>query len=231
MDVLIGDTGLIGGVLQEAHCFQQTFNSSNLQQASLSQYDIDALHLACLPAQKWKANLYPVDDFFNMQKVVQRLRGCKAKEVVLYSTIDVYKRSENRLDYGTVRHLFELLIAELFADSVVKIVRLPALFHSSFKKNALYDLLNNHEIEKINGNSAYQWYSLDDLWGDVKALEESGTYDLFSATIETSELIDRFFPGVQVGYGERIEYQCGTIKYSKDEMLSKMEAFINAYRR
>jgi hypothetical protein len=118
----------------------------------------------------------------------------------------------------------------MFPNSVVKIIRLPALFHKRIKKNVLFDLLNNNNVDQINGNSAYQWYDLNDLWEDTLEIKEAGIYDLFSEPIETQEILDRFFPEAKVSYGSRIDYHCGSYKYGKEEMLAKMEAFINAYR-
>ena len=230
MQMLIGDTGLIGSILQEHQSFNHSYNSSNLHRATLFNGTIDKLYLACLPAQKWRANLDPAADFFNMQEIAATIRDWEVKEIILYSTIDIYKHSFGSLDYGRVRRMFELLVKAMFPNSTVKIIRLPALFHKRIKKNILFDLLNDNEIEKINGNSAYQWYDLNDLWQDTLAINEGGIYDLFSEPIETQEILDRFFPTAKVSYGSRIDYHCGSYKYRKEEMLAKMEAFINAYR-
>lgn len=230
MDVLIGSTGLIGGILQEHQQFNHLYNSSNLYRASLLNGTIDKLYLACLPAEKWKANQNPARDFFNMQEIAATIRPWEVKEIILYSTIDIYKHSFGNLDYGRVRRIFELLVKAMFPNSAVKIIRLPALFHKRIKKNVLFDLLNDNNVDQINGNSAYQWYDLNDLWQDTLAIEEAGIYDLFSEPIETQEILDRFFPEAKVSYSSRIDYHCGSYKYGKEEMLAKMEAFINAYR-
>ena len=147
MDVLVGSTGLIGGVLQEHHAFDHCFNSSNIHEAPLLKGNIDRLYLACLPAEKWKANRAPIDDFNNMNYVLAKIRLWRPREIILYSTIDIYSQSgkyiENfpevhGIDYGATRYIFELLIKASFPESVITIIRLPALFHKRIKKNILF---------------------------------------------------------------------------------------------
>ena len=93
MDVLVGSTGLIGRVLREHHDFGYLFNSENIHLAPSLKQDIDRLYLACLPAEKWKANQAPMADFDNMHRVVTKIQALKPKEVILYSTIDIYHQT------------------------------------------------------------------------------------------------------------------------------------------
>jgi hypothetical protein len=240
MDVLVGSTGLIGSVLREHHDFDCRFNSENIHLAPLLKEGIDTLYLACLPAEKWKANQAPIADFDNMYHVLTKIRLWKPREVVLYSTIDVYSQTYkyvqdfpemHAIDYGSVRYIFELLVKQTFPNSIVTIIRLPALFHKRIKKNILFDLLNRHNIEKINANSCYQWYDLSDLWTDTKACEKGKSHQWFSAPIETLEIIDKWFPWArtEVDCSLRIEYNYGPYFASKEATMKKMEAFINAW--
>ena len=71
-----------------------------------------------------------------------------------------------------------------------------------FKKqvpiNILFDLLNNNEIHKINYNSEYQWYNLENLIKDtsyylITAKNNKSVINLFSEPINTSEILDIFY--------------------------------------
>jgi hypothetical protein len=239
MDVLVGSTGLIGQVLREAHEFGACFHSKNIHEAPLLKEPIERLYLACMPAEKWKANAAPLDDFDNMNSIIQNIRHFPSPaEVIVYSTIDVHGQTAYytdgtpeifAIDYGTNRYIFEMLVKATFRDSVVTIIRLPALFHRLIKKNILFDLLTNNNVEKINANSAYQWYCLDDLWKDTKKAISGATNEFYTAPIETREIIERFFPDAKVGSGLRIEYSIPPYKDDKAKIMKKMEAFINAW--
>ena len=92
-----------------------------------------------------------------------------------------------------------------------------------------FHLANN--VEKVNANSCYQWYDLNDLWADTEACEKGRNHQWFSAPIETLEVIDKWFPWArtEVDCGARIEYNYGPYFISKENIMSKMEAFINAW--
>lgn len=238
MDVLVGSTGLIGSVLQDSHNFDHCYHSRTLHRARLLQGTIDKLYLACLPAEKWKANQDPLRDFANMQLVVEDIKHWQCREVVLYSTIDIFSDEKDvfelpkidEINYGTTRRIFELLIREAFPSAKLKVIRLPALFHNRIKKNILFDLLNNNELHNVNIDSAYQWYDLNDLWHDTEQVKEDGYHNFFSEPIETKDIIERMFPRARVGIGPRKAYNLGPYFASKEEMLAKMEVFVRSYR-
>ena len=228
MDVLVGNTGLIGGILCKHHKFDECFNSSNIHLAPLHKLAIDKLYLACLPAEKWKANQSPMADFDNMYHVLTKIRLWKPREIILYSTIDIYGESHS-INYGTNRYIFELLIKSTFPDAIVTIIRLPALFHKDIKKNVLFDLLSKNNVEKINANSSYQWYDLNDLWRDTSACQKGTEHQWFSAPIDTWEIINKWFPWASaiVTWGPRIDYNLTPYFTSKEETMKKMGVFIN----
>lgn len=242
MDVLVGSSGLIGSVLCDNHHFQYCFNSSNIHTAPLLTAQVDKLYLACLPAEKWKANQKPLEDFANMHSVVEAIKHWQPREVVLYSTIDVYGQTYDvkgvqpaevaAIDYGTTRYIFELLIKQCFPRAIITIIRLPALFHVRIKKNALYDLLNENNVSLISPASAYQWYCLEDLWDDTENVSKGGVHHFFSEPIAMIEIISRFFPEARdkaIGT-QAVGYDCGPYFTSKKQALAKMEKFINDVR-
>lgn len=246
MKVLIGDTGLVGGVLQEQTRFDATFNSSNIEDLPRQCPEIKQLYLACLPATKWLINKSPNHDLANAINIVSILQSVKIWEVVLYSTIDVYQDSPAGVDerflpsfsgvnYGSNRLVFEQLIQHGLPNAKVKIIRLPALFHRSIKKNILYDLLNDNCLEQANVNSAYQWYPLNKLWRDTENAPFAIT-NLFPPPIETQVIVERFFPEKKLWEGPKVVYNFCTkysitgYLYDQQTVLQLMEAFINEVR-
>jgi hypothetical protein len=249
MKVLVGDTGLIGRVLQQSTNFDATFNSSNIHELpniANMPGQVDELYLACLPATKWLVNQDPAKDLNNILSIVDVLTTVWATKVILISTIDIYQHTDcgasedfwthfGPLGYGSNRLLFETLIQNTLAFNTC-IVRLPAVFHPLIKKNILFDLLNDNNVEQINGNSAYQWYPLNRLWQDIQSVKGEGVINLFPPPIETLDIIDKFFPNAQIASGDRISYDYSTMAtqsgywLSKDEVMQEMEAFINEAR-
>ena len=249
MKVLVGDTGLIGSVLQQSANFDATFNSSNiheLPEIANMPGQVDELYLACLPATKWLVNQDPAKDFNNILSIVDALTQVWATKVILISTIDIYHPDDcggnescwthfGPLGYGTNRLLFETLVQDTLAFNTC-IVRLPAVFHPLIKKNILFDLLNGNNVNQINGNSAYQWYPLKRLWQDIQEVKGNEVINLFPPPIETLEIIGKFFPNAEISSGDRISYDYRTMAtksgywLSKEEVMNDMEAFINEAR-
>jgi nucleoside-diphosphate-sugar epimerase len=168
MKILVGSTGLIGTTLKEKLKFDFTYNSKNISTFNDYVYENATLYLSCLPATKWLVNKDIKSDIKNINKIIEILSKQKFKKVVLFSTIDVYNNTpllsdENTtinigsLSYGTNRFLFELLVSEFIETDNLQIFRLPALFSKNIKKNVLYDLIHNNNVNQINVNSAFQW--------------------------------------------------------------------------
>jgi hypothetical protein len=222
MKALFGSTGLVGRALQEQTAFDQLYSSCNFRDILITGQHIDHLVLCCLPATKWKINQDPLADLQNIVSIVDVLTGVHADRITLISTIDVYGHNGSSMceadnlllkepNYGGNRLLFERLIKAQFRRELVQIIRLPALFHRLIKKNILFDLIHNHETEKINANSSYQWYPLDRLWSDIAKCPPNGTVNLFPAPIETVAIMEEFFPSAPRFMRERIEYNHRTM--------------------
>lgn len=172
---LIGHTGLVGGNLLRQHYFDDCFNSSNIQEIEGRHYEL----LVCsgVSGTKWLANLHPAEDQEKIDRLMGHLRNVTADRLILISTVDVYGKpsqvdedsvidAECQTSYGRHRHQFEKTICEHFPK--VSIIRLPAIYGWGLKKNALFDLMHDHEVEKINAHAVYQFYSLDRLWRDLE---------------------------------------------------------------
>ncbi len=171
---LVGATGFVGGNLQRQHTFDDLYSSANIEQIVGRSYDL--IVTAGAPAVKWKANREPEQDLANLQRLMDCMAATHAERVVLISTVDVYpdpvgvdeSASIDRTagaPYGRHRLMLEDAIREQFATTIL---RLPGLFGPGLKKNIIYDLLHDNQVEKICPESVFQFYSLPNLWRDVE---------------------------------------------------------------
>ena len=72
------------------------------------------------------------------------------------------------------------------------IIRLTALVGKHLKKNILYDIKNKFQLDKINKNSVYQYYPIDNLSKDVEKLsnEKNKVIHLNSEPIKVCEILN-----------------------------------------
>jgi nucleoside-diphosphate-sugar epimerase len=107
---------------------------------------------------------------------MDHLGEVRAHRTVLISTIDVYDspvgvdeesepHSSGGCAYGHHRLWLEQFFRKRFTNLLI--VRLPGLFGNGLKKNVIYDLLHDNDLHKVNAESTFQFYSLDDLWADI----------------------------------------------------------------
>lgn len=173
---LIGHTGFVGGNLARQFAFTDFYNSKNIDQIAGHMYDL----IVCsgMPAAKWLANRDPIGDRAVLDRLAGFLLQTSAIRVVIISTVDVYpspigvdedtaiELTDAMPAYGKHRLMLERAAAAHFPESLV--VRLPALFGPGLKKNAIYDLLHNNEVQKIHSGGVFQFYNVERLWGDVQ---------------------------------------------------------------
>ncbi len=201
--VLVGHTGFVGSNLLRQRSFEHCVNRANL--ASLEGAQLQRLVLSALPAEKWRINLAPDADLANMRQLQRVLSTVRAAQVVLISTVDVFGAAINvdegspivpstATPYGQHRYEFERWVAQRFEHCTV--LRLPGLFGTGLKKNALYDLLHQHEIERLHPEAQLQWYPIARLADDIdQAL--AGSLRLVHAAVEPvvlREIAQRHFP-------------------------------------
>ena len=239
MKLLVGNTGLVGKTILEKEKFDFEFNSKNIHQLPHITQGGDDLFLSCLPSTKWLINQDIKKDVENVFNIIDILKKRKYSKITLISTIDVYLDSPSevnedysinfsKLHYGTNRYLFELLISELLEYDDLKIFRLPGLFNKHIKKNVIYDLLKLNNVDKINLNSSYQWYNLDNLSNDIKVFSnkhpEQKIFNLFTEPIETTEITKLF--NFEVGFfGNRFSYNYKT-KLSESGYIQTKESVL-----
>jgi nucleoside-diphosphate-sugar epimerase len=207
MKLLIGNTGLVGTTILESEHFDYVFNSKNIDTFTNIAQDGDELFLTCLPATKWLVNKNLQADLNNINNIINIISQKHYSKVTLISTIDVYGDNKlyedesydirvNKLSYGANRYLFELMVRDLIKTDDLKIFRLPALFNKHIKKNILFDLIHNNNIDQINVNTMFQWYNLDNLAKDIRYFERPypnrQLFNLFTEPIKTEDIVKLF---------------------------------------
>jgi nucleoside-diphosphate-sugar epimerase len=175
---LIGHTGFVGQSLLRQMSFDVLVNSSNVEELRGRSFALIAC--AGARAEKWKANGDPVADLAGIERLLSVLREVRAGRFVLVSTVDVFETpagvdesapADARHAYGRHRRMLEELCEERFAALVL---RLPGLFGPGLKKNAVYDLLHDNQVERIHPDSTYQLYDVRQLWADAEKAERAG---------------------------------------------------------
>jgi hypothetical protein len=243
----------VGSTLARANRYDALFNSKNIQEIEGKSFE--QIVCAGVSAVKWLANKEPEADWQGIQKLISSLDKVQTEKFVLVSTVDVYPSpvdvDENDepdmavlQPYGRHRLLLEQWVKDRFKS--VTIVRLPALFGTGLRKNIIFDLLNDNMTDKINGNSAFQWYPMRRFPDDLALIEASGE-ELVNVAVEpvlTTDIVARFFPQSSIGFieGATARYDMQTVKpdilggrskyhISADQVFSELEAFISEERK
>jgi hypothetical protein len=210
---LIGHTGLVGGTLLRQTEFAACYNSRNIEALAGDRFDL--LVCAGVSAVKWQANRDPAADQAGIDRLTAALARATASELVLISTIDVYPDPAAGGDettaidpagshaYGRHRFALEQWCRARFPR--VLVVRLPALFGTGLRKNAVFDLLHGHMLGNINPAAAFQWYPLARLWADIMVARQAALdlVNLFPEPLPMHAIIDAAFPGAPVGPATR----------------------------
>lgn len=206
---LVGYTGFVGSNLAAQHKFDALYNSRNIE--DIAGLTFDVLVFAGAQSKKWWANANPEEDRDGIRLAIDALSSVKAESVVLISTIDVIPSGERfkgeladcdveaMEPYGRNRRYLERFFEERFAGAVV--ARLSGLFGPGLKKNVIYDLLHDNLLEKINPESAFQYYDTTRLWDDLSIAmrEKLRLVHLFPEPVATHTILTRFFPEKDVG--------------------------------
>lgn len=245
---LIGHTGFVGSNLLRGLPFDLTFNSSNI--GDIRGRELDLVVCAGVSAVKWQANREPDEDWRRIQGLVSLLDTIRARTFVLISTVDVYGdpcdvfedspvSEEGLHPYGRHRLALERWVAQRFPRH--SILRLPALFGTGLKKNAIYDLLHENMVDALNPASSFQWYPLRRLPGDLTRILEARLQlvNLACEPIRTSNIVAQFFSRSKVGkevvpaprYDMRTRHAAvlggvGDYHLSASEVMAELETFL-----
>jgi nucleoside-diphosphate-sugar epimerase len=251
---LIGYTGFVGSNLAAERHFDDQYNSSNIGEIDGKSYDL--VVSAGARAEKWRINQGPEKDLAEIDSLIEHLKTIEAKQFVLISTIDVYKNpsdvdedtpidTEGLHAYGSNRYHLEQFCRDKF-DALT--VRLPGLFGEGLKKNVIYDLLHNNNVDRIHHAGSFQYYNLDYLWRDIQTALKNNVKLINFATepVRTDEIAEYCFgiknfdnepDGVAAGsydmktkhadlYGGHEQYM-----YSKQQELEDIRAFVIKHKQ
>ncbi len=185
---LVGHTGFVGSNLKKHGAFDAFYNSKNIGDAFGTCPDI--LYYSGLPAEKFLADRFPEQDKKRTDEAARNIKRINPKKVVLISTVDVYRTTDNKtesmltgnesdLPYGAHRLELEKFVSDNFSDFLI--VRLPGLFGDNLKKNFIYDfisyipaMLTSEKMTEI-GNIKPQIY-------DMYKIQENGFYKYIPET-------------------------------------------------
>lgn len=161
-DALIG-TGFVGSILREQRRFDVVYNSKNIEEMRGGVFG--DVWCAGLPGTKWVADAHPFQDMASVCHLIDVLKTTKVECFTLISTVDVLgipasgdedTKCNPIGNYGKNRLHFEKFVSINFPSYLI--VRLPGIVGGNPTKGPLFDLKHNHEVEKLNANSLYQWY-------------------------------------------------------------------------
>jgi hypothetical protein len=222
--------------LLQFYKFDSFYNSKNFYEAKNEYFD--ELFFTGIPAVKWYANKFPEEDNKIIEDIKSILKTIYVKKIILISTIDVYEYVDSQQDedyecdifnnhyYGQHRYLFEQFIKKQFDN--YHILRLPALFGSGLKKNIIFDLMNNNQIENIPKDSVFQWYDLQWLKKDIDLIIQNNikVCNLFTEPLSTLEIIKLF------NYSHDIFQNKSKITYNlKTKYSNLFESTVEGYIR
>lgn len=224
-NALIGYTGFVGSNLLRQAPFEGRYNTTNVEAIAGQTYDL--VVVAGTPAEKWKANRNPEADGKAIGRLTAALEQVNAAQVVLISTVDVYPEpvkvdegteidAEKATPFGRHRFGLEVFLAARFNTLVL---RLPVIYGQGLKKNVLFDLLHDRNLEVVHADSAYQFYGLDRLWGDVQGA--------LAARLRLVNLVTEPVPVREVAkeaFGMELDHQPKEIIPAKYDVRSRFAA-------
>lgn len=246
---LFGYTGFVGGNLLASYPFDDLFNSANASDSANQEYDL--VVFAAAKAEKWRINQDPEADLRHIEQLESLISGVRAQRFVLISTVDVYAApvgvdettpidTKGLHAYGAHRYRLEEFVRAQHPNALI--VRLPGLFGPGLKKNVVFDLLHDNNVDRIHEAGSFQYYNLRRLWSDLSIALEQGLQqvNLGSAPITTVDLARVAFgidlnsrpEGVRPGrYDMRTIHAgefggSGPYAYSRDQTLSEIAEFV-----
>ena len=171
---LIGYTGFIGSNLKKLYKPKYNYNSRNISKIENKNFDL--LFCAGTSSKRWVANKNPKKDLDDIKKLTRFLKNIKVNRFILISSIEIYglKNSKNEKNKINTKHNSSYGLNRLYLENFIKkkfkkhlIIRLPIVYGKNFCKNAIYDLLNQNEVEKLNSQDLVQIYNVKNLKNDI----------------------------------------------------------------
>ncbi len=250
---LIGYTGFVGGNIAAQRQFDDLYNSKNIADIEGKEYDL--VVSAANRAEMWRINQEPEKDLAEINEFIDHIKKVNIKKLVLISTVGVYKNpnganedtaidTDGLLPYGKNRYYLEQFCKDHFDTTIV---RLPGLFGSGLKKNVIFDLLNDNNVDRIHRDGVYQYYNLGNIWKDIQtALVNNVSLVNFATPPVSTEEVARDCFGMEFTntpedvkpafwdmhtkyadlYGGDGEYIC-----TKQQELVDIKAFVDQYKK
>lgn len=199
---LIGYTGFIGSNLRKLYKPNYNYNSKNISKIKNKNFDV--LFCAGTSSKRWVANKNPKEDLNNIKKLTKSLESFKTKKFILISSIEIYGLKNNKNENGKVNRKYNSSYGKnrLYLENFIKrkfknhlIIRLPIVYGKNFCKNAIYDLMYQNEIEKLNASDLVQIYNVKNLKKDIDFCIKNEIKELNMATepILLGSLADKIF--------------------------------------
>ncbi len=199
---LIGYTGFIGSNLISYKKNIDKFNSKNINKIANNRYDI--VICAGTSSKRWIANKYPKEDKKKILNLINNLKQIRTKKFILISTCEVFDNSKVSNEntkifkkgkdyYSKNRILLENFCKKKFKN--IHIIRLPIVYGTNFSKNFIFDLLNNNQINKLNGKDIVQIYNVKNLIKDIKYVIKNNIkyLNISSPPVKMKIIANRFF--------------------------------------
>lgn len=250
-DVLVGSTGFVGGNMAKQREFDLLVSSRN--SAELDGGVFGDVVFSAARAEKWRANQDPAADSAHVGQLEHLLATFSCERLVLISTVDVYGEptgvdESTPIDtiglhaYGLHRYRLEQTARELH-DSVL-VLRLPGLFGHGLKKNVVFDLLHDNQVDRIQPASSLQYYNLANLGHDIErarrlrlellnlAVEPVSSADIVRDVFDREPLPDRpALPVVRYDMRTRHGEPGGNgYLYSRESVLEQLREFVSTTR-
>ena len=199
MEILVGYTGFVGSNLKESHHFDGLYNSKNIKDAYGCNADL--LVYSGVPAQKFLANNEPQKDFSIIEGAIENIKKINPKEIVLISTIDVFKNpinvdEDSKIDidglqpYGFNRYYLENWVSKNIKNHLI--VHLPGLYGKNIKKNFIYDLVNI--IPSMLSEEKFKELSLQNNYLEqFYKLQENGFYKCREINLYEKKELKKYF--------------------------------------
>lgn len=198
---LIGYTGFVGSNYAQQAEFDDLYNSSNIADIEGREYDL--VVSAANRAEMWRINQEPEKDLAEINEFISHISKAKIGKLVLISTVGVYKNPnsanedtpielEELAPYGVNRYYLEQFCREHFDTTII---RLPGLFGQGLKKNVIFDLLNDNNVDRIHKDGTYQYYNLARIWQDTQVALKNNLDVINFATppVTTREVVSSAF--------------------------------------
>jgi hypothetical protein len=173
---------------------------------------------------KYIANRNPKEDWDRIKQLLNTILTIRCHKFTLISTIDIYFDHA----YGEHRKKIEDILKDYFSESLT-IVRLPGIYGKNLKKNAIYDLIHNNNLNQISLKDQYQWYSLFDLDSDMNSYSDKKIIELFPEPILIEEINDSIFQFDETYFSSSKPTRDYNIKpyiYSKELTIKKIRQAI-----